>query len=180
MADPNPESAMEEGIKEYFNNHPKWSFERFLGSGVYGYAVLAKQRTNDPPARCVVKRGQLEEDWEAHRNEIEMLRRVRGAAHIVELLAYNNGGDTDSGDARNVLRRAARWVRRQRRGGRIPGLLGLRRRPDYASIGSDLPGPTLILQYAPNGTLERLRKAGWITGRSIPNRVLWSLFLCRE
>lgn len=43
-----------------------------------------------------------------------------------------------------------------------------------------LTGPVLALEYLENGTFGRLMRKARSHDLHLPNRVLWSLFLCRE
>lgn len=156
--------------RTYFDHHPKFQYEKQLGAGVYGYAMLVSERTNNAPQRCVVKRA-LPPHQGASRNEIEILRSLRGAAHIVELLAYTRGDERGGGPATKTGRGT---LSTPQIGGGTP------RQPDWHSIGPGLAGPTMVLQYAPNGTLAHLVHRCYVSGTPIPNRVRWSFFLCRK
>lgn len=52
------------------------------------------------------------------------------------------------------------------------------RRMDYYLVG--LTGPVLVMEYLDNGTFRRLMERAKTHDIHLPNRLIWSFFLCRE
>ncbi|KAK8102977.1 hypothetical protein PG984_016123 [Apiospora sp. TS-2023a] len=137
---------------------PGFQFVKFLGSGTYGTAALIHDHREAggglPPRKLVVKRGFGKAGQWGIKREIEYLKVVRGGHHFAQLLAFRDRLDDDPWrEIRELFGRRGRYIQ-------------------------GLPGPTLVTDYAENGTFEEFYLKCCVMERHVPNRLLWSLLLC--
>ncbi|KAI1746968.1 kinase-like domain-containing protein [Xylaria castorea] len=148
-------------VRDHFNNLTSFQYEQAIGSGMFGvaYSVMEK-RLGRRARRLVVKRAQTELAENELRDEIRMMTKLNGSAHIAAVIAAKD-------DHENTQLR--------------PGIVGrlvskITSREKDMLVG--LPGPTLVLEHLENGTVHNLMGALGRKTRTLPNRVLWSFFLC--
>lgn len=91
-------------------------------------------------------------------------QKLRGAAHIVQILAF------DDGLSQPLFAQIIRMI------GQFLLPLGSK----WEAIGPGLSGPTVVMEYIENGNLEEFFRRARDQEIRLPNRVLWSFFLCRE
>ncbi|KAI3321889.1 kinase-like protein [Xylariaceae sp. AK1471] len=162
-------------IQHHFETARYWEYEKKLGSGSYGMAVLLKQKGTFggllARQRMAVKFA-LPLGVRELQEELKWLKRLGGARHIVRMLAscddlakaVDNRKQRSSNFARRVL------ARFQRLGGVPP-------KTAFDSLAG-LQGPAVALEYLENGDLYSLTKKLENRKRDVPNRILWSVFLC--
>ncbi|KAI0202912.1 kinase-like domain-containing protein [Astrocystis sublimbata] len=145
------------GVRAHFNNLPFIEFEAQIGHGVFGvtYRVIQK-RFRQSPRRLIVKRARLMRYEDELITEIEMMTRLNGSAHIASVIDAREDGEGQMGF---IMRLVAILL------GRPHMLIGL-------------PGPTLVLEYLEHGTLDRLLRVVRSKNIVLPNRLLWSIYLC--
>ncbi|KAI0148643.1 kinase-like domain-containing protein [Xylariaceae sp. FL1272] len=157
-------------VRDHFNRQSRYTYEKFLGRGAFGEThLITHRRRIGPPRRLVVKRIIDKEDEGQLRSEIGILRLLGGAAHIVKLIAARDGTRAPRGF---LLRAVSRL--KQRVEDRING-------PKYNRSSAFLigfKGPVSIMEYLENGDLMRLLDRLGRADQALPNRVLWSFFLC--
>ncbi|KAK8075812.1 hypothetical protein PG997_010475 [Apiospora hydei] len=138
---PDETDKIQKRLKESFGNpHGDFTFQRVIGSGSNGVAVLIHDNRVRPPKRLILKRALREDDFFQIEQELRTLKLFRGAAHIVQMI----------------------------------GSRDLRTFED-----ADLAGPAIVMEYLENGSFHGfLEKHNAMEGR-VPNRVLWSIMLCR-
>ncbi|KAJ8130237.1 hypothetical protein O1611_g3391 [Lasiodiplodia mahajangana] len=169
--------AVARELRTTFAHSRAWEFEKTLGNGSYGLTVLLRDR--DPlntrhRRRVVLKRSVTVELGDRDLiNEMIFLKVLRGNAHIVQLIAAT----PDTGDFK---KRRASLIRRAV--GRIIGLfsIGWFRNPPQDVFGtlSISGGPALLLEFCENGDLVTLIDRAVTNELTLPNRLLWSFFLC--
>ncbi|KAJ2989087.1 hypothetical protein NUW58_g3644 [Xylaria curta] len=152
--------------REYFETAPGFRFEQFVAHGGYGFTCRIGQSGHGlrRERKLIVKRALNDYVTEDLSNEIQVMSRLNGSAHIARVVAYKD----DSNNA-HQQRRRCKLIRRaidRIKGKPPPNLL------------AGLAGPTLILEYLRNGTLDRLVERVTVQDRVIPNRILWAIFLC--
>ncbi|KAI2643165.1 kinase-like protein [Xylaria nigripes] len=165
-----------ETAKKFFGQAKYWEFEKCLGRGSYGLAVLLreKDRLVRRSKRMAVKVA-LTKGRTALENEIKWLKILRGGKHIVRMLAscLDMSASTEEtkrtqsfmGALENVAQQIGRPLQR------LP--------PRSAFIGlAGMEGPAVALEYIENGSLLELKQKINRLNIRVPNRVLWSFFLC--
>ncbi|KAI1317010.1 kinase-like protein [Xylariaceae sp. FL0255] len=163
--------AFAEYVQKNFQSR-YWEYEKLLGRGGFGIAVLMKQhdRLGPPGQRVAVKLARARGAAEL-KKEIDILKQLNGAAHIVSIQ-----GSCDD---------LAQTVK-DRRSGLLPKLNG-NSRQGVRILTSFLfesfvgvEGPAVALEYLECGdALGLYRKlANRKPRRNVPNRVLWSFLLC--
>ncbi|KAI8634188.1 kinase-like protein [Xylariaceae sp. FL1651] len=165
-------------IKGYFETSDYWEYEKTLGNGSYGLAILLKQKGDlgerglrIGQQRMAVKIA-LESAAQELRAEIRWLKRLNGAKHIVRILASCDDVAEASKDRRASSKRLARRVQ-----ARFMRLLRVPPRTAFDSLAA-LQGPVLALEYLENGDMVDLLTKLHQTEARIPNRILWSMYLC--
>ncbi|KAI1743867.1 kinase-like domain-containing protein [Xylaria scruposa] len=147
-------------IREHFNKLASFEFERAIGSGAFGVACsVIEKRSRKPPRRLVVKRARGEDAEGELEYEIITMSRLNGSAHIASVIAAKY----DDMDIRQP-----RFFERL-----IYKIAGKKR-----NMLAGLSGPTLVIEYLENGTVQRLMNTLRRRRKNLPNRVLWSFFLC--
>ncbi|KAK6076690.1 hypothetical protein SCUP234_07085 [Seiridium cupressi] len=164
LTDPDETERVVDELKAHFARITFWKYERFLGDGEYAVAVLVKERNPFVPGRrMVVKRAKGLRGETSLRRETEWLTKLRGSEHIVGLLAAR-----DNTDSVRVLSNFLRVLKDARYIFQSPASLAFK-----GTIG-----PIVGIEYLENGTLDMLIKRLQDRGMHLPNRVLWSFFLC--
>ncbi|KAK9415686.1 putative Protein kinase domain-containing protein [Seiridium unicorne] len=164
LTDPDETERVVDELKAHFARITFWKYERFLGDGEYAVAVLVKERNPFVPGRrMVVKRAKGLRGETSLRRETDWLTKLRGSEHIVGLLAAR-----DNTDSVRVLSNFLRVLKDARYIFQSPASLAFR-----GTIG-----PIVGIEYLENGTLGMLIKRLQDRGMHLPNRVLWSFFLC--
>ncbi|KAI0444679.1 kinase-like domain-containing protein [Xylaria telfairii] len=151
-------------VRDHFNELAAYQYEHIIGRGVYGvaYSIIKKHRFSKRTKRFVVKRAQIERAKPELRHEINMMSRLNGSAHIARVIAAKDDENEQNEQRRpGIFRRMVARV--------------MRRRKD---ILAGLPGPTLVLEHLENGTATDLMGVLSVRNRTLPNRVLWSFYLC--
>ncbi|KAI3335946.1 kinase-like domain-containing protein [Ustulina deusta] len=148
-------SQLAQQIQGYFSASTSWQYEKLLGYGSFGLAILVSQKGAGPSGLMVVKVA-LNSIGTQLRNEISWLKQLNGAMHIVRMIA---SVDPERPKLDNNRRPPVAWV--------FDPLVRLR-------------GPVLAMEYINGGDLTTLfrkilQKRG---GAHMPNRILWSLYLC--
>ncbi|KAI0460588.1 kinase-like domain-containing protein [Xylaria acuta] len=148
-------------VRDHFNNLTSFRYEAQIGSGVFGVAhSVVEKRVARRARKLVVKRAQSERAQTELRHEIMMMSRLNGSAHIASVIATND-------DNPNARRRRGIF-------GRMVAQIIRRRK----NILVGLPGPALVLEYLGNGTVNGLLSSLVRHNKSLPNRLLWSFYLC--
>ncbi|TGJ87187.1 hypothetical protein E0Z10_g1627 [Xylaria hypoxylon] len=172
-----------------FNSkQPAFRFDKLLGSGAAGVLCRVVE-TATPPGRggrrsdraglsrrLAVKRAIGAEAEEDLRSEVVVLKRLRGAEHIVRLIAFHDDrpqAPTFLNDSKRVL--SSLW-----RATTGTPFLGQRSNSSavYDSLLDGLRGPAVVMEYLENGSLGALLEKLRATDILLPNRVLWSFCLC--
>ncbi|KAI1141667.1 kinase-like protein [Hypoxylon sp. FL0543] len=142
-------------LKQYFGTDPKFEFVNLVAHGQYGSAFRVKYKDpNHKLNQFLVKKAfDLEGADDALETERRYLQRLRGAAHIVQMLDIpDNPLDKRSTD------------------------------PDPSKSGKKLPniiGDWIILEWLEHGTVgDFIIKARNMGVKRIPNRLLWRFFYC--
>ncbi|KAL7622868.1 trans-aconitate methyltransferase 1 [Parahypoxylon ruwenzoriense] len=151
---------IEDELRAHFAiQYPRFAFQGLLGRGAFGltFCVVEKLSANRS-RRLAVKRSVQPRGEDDLRNEIEWLQTLRGAEHIVRIL-----GHRDEPAQRTGLRHNRR---------------NLTRRSRIQDALEGLTGPVVVLEYLENGHLERLYRRLIQYDQLLPNRILWSFFLC--
>ncbi|KAI0903191.1 kinase-like domain-containing protein [Ustulina deusta] len=158
-----------EEARRYFNNLPNFRYEDLVASGAYGVALRVRHTSTTGRSRkLIVKRARSNRLARELRDEIDVMSKLNGSAHIASVIAYRDDLVDEHQQRRfKFLRRVIKRFRRKRPSNFLAGLTG----------------PTLILEYLPNGTVNQFRvkvrnKAIEDGSVAIPNRILWSIFLC--
>ncbi|KAK7960287.1 hypothetical protein PG988_011501 [Apiospora saccharicola] len=93
--DPWSEEGIEASLKKHFNGDKKrhgLKYRRIVGQGMYGIAALLQDVRKDPPKSYIIKRAKQLKAIDDLRNEINTLRRLRGAAHITKIVKFKDRG----------------------------------------------------------------------------------------
>ncbi|KAI2783384.1 kinase-like domain-containing protein [Daldinia loculata] len=152
---------IEAELRSHFavQNH-KFTFEGLLGRGAFGLTFcLVEKLSQNRTRRLVVKRSLKPRGEDDLRNEIEWLKTLRGAEHVVGILASRDEPHPTT------------FFRRDRK--RL-----LRRRSALEESLGGFTGPIVVIEYLENGDLARLYKRLVNRDQLLPNRVIWSFFLC--
>ncbi|KAI2465536.1 hypothetical protein F4781DRAFT_408926 [Annulohypoxylon bovei var. microspora] len=174
---------IERNMKEHFSFVPGWDFEKVIGTGKKGIAILVKNKRGllhgARYRRLVVKRGISDRGDNELRVEIAWFERVRGAAHIANMITSRNDttlpDDSIPKTSISLIKRlfskshTGRRLRRSRDPRRIDEELQIRELGLY---------PVIVLEYLENGTFGRLIDRCIHYNATVPNRLLWSFFLC--
>ncbi|GAW12380.1 hypothetical protein ANO14919_017460 [Xylariales sp. No.14919] len=161
-------------VEQNYAQSKYWEFERFLGAGSYGVAVLVRERkdTSKPRTRMAVKLAQAAGVRELQK-EIMWLKTLNGAKHIVKILAYCD--DLVAASKEAAKQSAASGVLRAvRRSNTAPV-------PIMTAFDTlvGMKGPALAIEYIEGSDLLHFIRDGLLRkGERPPNKVLWSLFLC--
>ncbi|KAI0102923.1 hypothetical protein GGR51DRAFT_562128 [Nemania sp. FL0031] len=172
--------------RRYFDTrNSSFRFDKLLGWGAAGVVCRVVERGVRPSRgrarlgatplsrRLVVKRAIGPEAEAELRNEVAVLKRFRGAEHIVRLVASHSGAPQTSGlldESKRLARLALRATRRVWRGSPWTS--------NYDSLLKGISGPVLIVEYLENGSLGSLLARLMGTDILLPNRILWSFCLC--
>ncbi|KAI1767527.1 hypothetical protein GGR53DRAFT_97566 [Hypoxylon sp. FL1150] len=141
--------------------HLRFTFDGQIGRGANGLAFRLVERTSSTRSRKLVVKRALPGREEDLRNEISYLKKLRGAEHVVALVASRD-------------ERAPRERDRQRRS--LEALAG--RRLGLRNALEGIAGPVAVLEYMEHGNIEKIYSRCMQTDTMVPNRVLWALFLC--
>ncbi|KAK8109343.1 hypothetical protein PG984_015144 [Apiospora sp. TS-2023a] len=93
--DPWSEEGIEASLKKHFNGDRKrhgLKYRRIVGQGMFGIAALLQDVRKDPPKSYIIKRAKQFKGIDDLRNEINTLRRLRGAAHITKIVKFKDRG----------------------------------------------------------------------------------------
>ncbi|KAH9884577.1 kinase-like domain-containing protein [Xylariomycetidae sp. FL2044] len=156
---------MQHEISSSFKDSARFDLVKTLGAGAFGMAFLVRELDLDGRIirSLVAKRALGTQANEQLRREIRWLKVFRGAFHIVQLV-YSS--DSMVPTSVSQIRAFGRKV------------LGLPPKSGWKEMGRRMAGPTAVLEYLPNGTLLGLVMKAKDTHRTLPNRMLWSFFLC--
>ncbi|RYO88794.1 hypothetical protein DL766_002975 [Monosporascus sp. MC13-8B] len=174
-------------LRTHFSTVRIWEFETLLQEGAYGVVVRIKKKPGlfVGVRRLAVKRALGEDEQNQLRNEIKRLKKLRGAEHIVRIVAArddinstekneSNGLESnDGGPERGFARRRKLSVKL-----RFSRLIRLfkKKRADHYLVG--LHGPVIAMEYLENGTFRRLMARAKRHDVHLPNLMFWSFFLC--
>ncbi|KAI0835626.1 hypothetical protein F5Y06DRAFT_275901 [Hypoxylon sp. FL0890] len=180
-------------MMDHFENNLIWEFEKVLDSGAFGTTAVMRYwpgeiktkglRPTRFHRRVVLKRALSIQGEAELRNEITWLSRMRGAEHIVAIILSRDDpapapGATD-GDGNterpSFLRRLFQQPANPRR---LMKRFDPRRTDQEMNLAGLAGYPLLVLEYLPNGTLGRIIDRAIRYNAHIPNRLLWSFFLC--
>ncbi|KAI0490564.1 kinase-like protein [Xylaria cf. heliscus] len=165
-------------IQNRFESSHYWEYEKFLGNGSYGVTVLLREtnRLVVRQKRIALKLAQRRSQGVPQlRNELKWLKRLRGARHIVRMLASCDNlidyvddeakKNQNSGLFTSVVQLFGKLVR-------------LPPREAFGPLAGLMDGPAVALEYLDQGDLLSLKRHVDDDGVTIPNKILWSLFLC--
>ncbi|KAI0195574.1 kinase-like domain-containing protein [Xylaria flabelliformis] len=149
-------SLLAQKIQDYLNTSSHWEYEKLLGNGAYGLAVLLRQKGENGPRRHrMAVKFALESGAKELQSEISWLKRLNGAKHIVQILAScDNLVQPDQEVSSGFIDQTA-----------------------FRSLAG-IQGPVLALEYIENGDMLALFKRMFKDDVHLPNRLLWSLYLC--
>ncbi|KAI1774025.1 kinase-like domain-containing protein [Hypoxylon cercidicola] len=151
---------IEAELRAHFaTQYRKFTFEGLIGRGAFGLAFRLVEKVSENKVRRLAVKRSLPRKEDDLRNEIRYLMRLRGAEHIVRLLASRDEEEPMPG------RQRARGIMNARRLGLQDSLTGI-------------TGPIAVLEYMENGDLKQLVNRCIRNDQLLPNRILWSLFLC--
>ncbi|KAI0911828.1 hypothetical protein F4823DRAFT_635480 [Ustulina deusta] len=170
--------------------HPNFRFEKLLGSGAAGVVCRVIESGTpgalrdggaDQPGcsrRLVVKRAIGVEGEEDLRNEIAVLKRLRGAEHIVRIIAGH--GDIEQVRPSGFLNRSRDMLDTLWHTARRRPTLGQQKNQGtvYDTLLYSFSGPAVMMEYLENGSLGTLLEKLKATNVLLPNRVLWAFCLC--
>ncbi|KAJ2987886.1 hypothetical protein NUW58_g4264 [Xylaria curta] len=166
---------LSDDIRTRFQTSPYWEYERFLGQGAFGATFLLRERDHvvRKQKRMALKLAQHENAYDL-RHEMQVLEGLRGAKHIVKMLAScKNLAKADTGPERNSEDLSSIELIVEKLG----PLISIPPSTAFRPLAG-LSGAAMALEFLEYGDLyhfaETVRKAR----RRWPDRVLWSLFLC--
>ncbi|KAI1314232.1 hypothetical protein F5Y03DRAFT_402459 [Xylaria venustula] len=144
-------------IQTHFETSSYWEYEKLLGYGGFGLAILLRQKGEGPHRHRMALKVALPPAAEDLRTEIEWLK------HIVRVLASCDRPSRLDWDNNKKLQVTEQQPL-----------------PPQTAFGSlaQLEGPVLALEYIENGDLLTLFRRMRFDDVHMPNRMLWSLFLC--
>ncbi|RYP12973.1 hypothetical protein DL767_010999 [Monosporascus sp. MG133] len=186
LSDEDGSKRVVDELRTHFSTVRRWEFETLLQEGAYGVVVRIKKKTGlfVGVRRLAVKRALGVDEENQLRNEIKRLKKLRGAEHIVKIVAARDDTNGTGENERNGLERneggpetniARRRKSRLRL--RFASLIRLfEKRADNYLVG--LNGPVIAMEYLENGTFRRLMARAKRHDIHLPNLVLWSFFLC--
>ncbi|KAI1753564.1 kinase-like protein [Xylaria castorea] len=167
-------------IKTRFESSNYWEYEKFLGNGAFGVTILLREM-----GRLVVRRKRIAIKLARRNttgtqqliNEIKFLKRLRGAKHIIKMVASCD--DLRSFSTVEARRREEESPGALRRVVDVFGkLVRLPPSAAFSPLEGVLEGPAVALEYLDKGDLVTLKIDIDNDQVHVPNRVLWSLFLC--
>ncbi|KAI1733832.1 kinase-like domain-containing protein [Xylaria scruposa] len=149
-------SLLARQIQGYFETSSDWEYEKLLGNGSFGLAVLLRRKGGDGPHRHrMAVKVALNSAAEELRSEISWLKKLHGAKHIVQILAScDNLSQPDPEASSGFIDQTA-----------------------FSSLAG-IQGPVLALEYIENGDMLSLFQRMFDDDVHLPNRMLWSLYLC--
>ncbi|KAI2472901.1 hypothetical protein F4781DRAFT_293271 [Annulohypoxylon bovei var. microspora] len=152
---------IEAELRAHFaTQYQRFIFQGLIGRGAFGLTFCAVERLSmDTCRRIAIKRSLDPRREDDLRNEITWLKTLRGAEHIVRLLASR-----DDPDPMASFRRAPR--------------LSMYRPLGLQDSLEGLTGPIAVLEYLENADIARLYERLVKYDQLLPNRILWSFFLC--
>ncbi|KAF2971817.1 hypothetical protein GQX73_g1711 [Xylaria multiplex] len=163
-------------VEENYENAKYWEFEKLLGAGGYGVAILAREKEyiGAHRKRIAIKLAQPA-GVRALQKEIEWLKRLNGAKHIVEMRAYCDDLIAASKEAEKRDKLTETIENAFANFGKLETVPPITAFDTLAGV----KGPALGLEYIEGGDLLhfiylKLRPKE----ERPPNRVLWSLFFC--
>ncbi|KAI1094463.1 kinase-like domain-containing protein [Rostrohypoxylon terebratum] len=169
-------------LKDHFSYVPEWKYERIIGegSGSIAYLIKSKHRSLGRHRRVVIKRGTSELGDEELRIEMAWLELVRGAEHICTMLACRDDKEIPQTSA---IQTGLTFVKRifAKQGNlrrRVRKVLRRSTLDDELQLRELAPWPVIVLEYMPHGDLKRMVERAKRYNIAVPNRLLWSIFLC--
>ncbi|OTA60662.1 hypothetical protein K449DRAFT_435053 [Hypoxylon sp. EC38] len=174
-------------LRDHLWDNPTWEFEKVIATGFRAVTVLVRHRESELDGkthrRLVLKRSITPEGDHETFNEIIWYNRLRGSEHIVNMITARYDGSyvppANAGDEnakvvpffQRLIQRPInpKKIRKPNDPRRIDEELGLAR---LAGI------PVVVLEYLENGTFNRIIERAIRYNSFIPNRLLWSFFLC--
>ncbi|KAI8950544.1 kinase-like domain-containing protein [Xylaria longipes] len=168
-------------LQDTFGGTQGWVLERHLGNGGFGITALLKdsdplKRRREPDpfripiARRVVLKWALfpEQGIFDFITEINALKFLRGKAHHAQFIAatteVSSHRPVNVLSVRNVFRRF---------------IAPFKNPPtEIFNILRRHRGPAILLEYIAGGTLSQLSRKAQERGVQLPNRILWSFYLC--
>ncbi|KAI0440783.1 kinase-like domain-containing protein [Xylaria telfairii] len=155
-------------VRGYFETSDYWEYEKLLGSGSFGLAILLRQKAEHGSQRHrMAVKVSLASSAEELRSEIEWLKKLHGAKHIVRMLASCD----------NLVPPDRELVNH------VPPVMptgsssGSMEQTAFVSLAG-LGGPVLALEYLEGGDMVSIFRRMYNDDVHLPNRLLWSLYLC--
>ncbi|KAI0515060.1 kinase-like domain-containing protein [Xylaria bambusicola] len=158
----NRANALSDEIKGYFATSKYWEFEKPLGHGGYGVAILLRQKAEfGPHTQRIALKVALHREADELRNEIKWLKQVHGSKHIVRIVASCEKPSQPDWDTE-------------------PQIQEHQPLPPQTAFNclAQLEGPVLALEYIENGSLLDFFWRMQDEDVHMSNRMLWALFLC--
>ncbi|KAK5636279.1 hypothetical protein RRF57_011991 [Xylaria bambusicola] len=160
-------------IQGYFATSSYWEYEKSLGHGGYGVAILLRQKAEfGPHTQRIALKVALPKAVEELRSEIKWLKarltitqnqqqQVHGSKHIVRIIASCDKPSQPDWDTE-------------------PQVQEQQPLPPQTAFNSlaQLEGPVLALEYIENDSLLSCFWRMQEDDIHMPNRMLWALFLC--
>ncbi|KAI1357781.1 kinase-like domain-containing protein [Xylaria arbuscula] len=149
-------------IQRHFETSTYWEFEKSLGNGGYSLAILLRQKAGfGSDGRRIALKVALPREAQSLRDEINWLKQLHGSKHIVRILASCDDATQPDWESN-------------------PGILEEKPLPAQTAFNSltQLEGPVVALEYIENGDLLSLFYRIMDEDVHMPNRMIWSLFLC--
>ncbi|KAI1422057.1 hypothetical protein F5Y12DRAFT_800187 [Xylaria sp. FL1777] len=149
-------------LQGFFETSSYWEYEKTLGHGGYGLAILLRQKAEFGPHRHrIALKVAFPNVANELRNEIKWLKHLHGSKHIVRILASCDKPSRQDWD-------------------KEPQIQEQQPVPPQTAFNSlaQLEGPVVALEYIENGDLLTFFRRMTVDDVHMPNRMLWSLFLC--
>ncbi|KAI1211446.1 uncharacterized protein F4807DRAFT_420405 [Annulohypoxylon truncatum] len=147
---------IEADLRAHFaTQYQKFTFQGLIGRGAFGLTFSAIEKLSlTTYRRIAIKRSVNPRHDDDLRNEITWLKTLRGSEHIVRLLASRDEPAP------------------------LTPVRGARRTPITRDPLEGIIGPIAVLEYLENADIKRLYNRLVKYDQLLPNRILWSFFLC--
>ncbi|KAI1457805.1 hypothetical protein F4805DRAFT_166226 [Annulohypoxylon moriforme] len=177
-------ARVEKGMKEHFGFVTAWEYEKMAGRGADCLAFLVKRKRRLPlelrHRRYIIKRAISDHGDSSLRIEGTWLQRLQGSAHIGAMIRFRDDDEIPKASRietglpfAKVLFGKNGNVRRA-----IRRLINPFNLDDELELDELAPYPLIVLEYLEHGTFARLISRLSHYNTTVPNRLLWSFFLC--
>ncbi|KAI1213547.1 uncharacterized protein F4807DRAFT_456893 [Annulohypoxylon truncatum] len=171
-------------LREHFSHNQEWEYEKMIARGPGSLSVVVKRKHGNIGGRrrrIIVKRGTSLEGDRDLKIEMAWLEQVRGAAHIGTMIACradtNIPGSSAITTGLPLRERLFSKTGNVRRG--LKKLFGPKDIEEELNLREMAPYPVIILEHMDQGFLDDILRRAVHYNTFIPNRILWSFFLCK-